>query len=133
MEPPNPAWLSYVVTSKARAHIRSFLKNQKLNESAKLGGRLLEQALKDLGTDPSQLTEKSRQVLLKSLKLLNWDQLLGEIGLGNRLAAVVARQLVPEAPKAEPGRSIVSSDCSSAGRRATRRRRSPSAAPRAWW
>ena len=100
---PNPAWLTYVVTSKARAHIRSFLKNQKLSESAKLGGRLLEQALKDLGADPSQLTEKSRQSLLKSLKLLNWDQLLGEIGLGNRLAAVVARQLVPEAPKAETG------------------------------
>jgi len=92
-----------VVTGKARSRIRHFLKTMHFQESAKLGERLLDQALKDLGADSSQLTEKSRQALLKSLKLLNWDQLLDEIGLGNRLAVVVARQLVPEAPKVEAG------------------------------
>src|SRR3990172_7025869 len=46
---PNPAWLTYVVTSKARAHIRNFLKNQKIEESAKLGERLLATALEDIG------------------------------------------------------------------------------------
>ena len=92
---PNPAWLTYVVTSKARAHIRSFLKNQKFDESSKLGGRLLKKAFEDIGVDLSQVTEESRQALLKTLKLKNWDDLLAEIGLGNRLAGVVARQLVP--------------------------------------
>jgi RelA/SpoT family (p)ppGpp synthetase len=92
---PSPAWLTYVITSKARAHIRNFLKNQKSGESAKLGGRLLGQALKDLGADPSLITEEARQTLLKSLKFATWDQLLAEIGLGNRLATVVARQLMP--------------------------------------
>ncbi|MHB8622102.1 MAG: RelA/SpoT family protein [Sulfuricaulis sp.] len=94
---PNPAWLNYVVTSKARAHIRSFLKNQKLDESTKLGGRLLEKAIKDIGADVLQVADSSRQTLLKTFKLGSWNDLLGEIGLGNRLAAVVARQLVPEA------------------------------------
>ncbi len=97
---PNPAWLNYVVTSKARAHIRSFLKNQKIDESSKLGGRLLRKAFEDIGADIAQVTEDSRQALLKTLKLKGWDDLLAEIGLGNRLAGVVARQLVPAAGQA---------------------------------
>lgn len=92
---PNPAWLNYVVTGKARAHIRSFLKNMKQGESIKLGGRLLENALEDIGTDLARVTGM-QQTLLKALKLNTWEDLLSEIGLGNRLAAVVARQLVPE-------------------------------------
>jgi RelA/SpoT family (p)ppGpp synthetase len=95
---PNPAWLNYVATSKARAHIRSFLKNQKQGESIKLGGRLLEKAAEEIGTNLAQTTEAQREELLKALKFNTWDALLSEIGLGNRLAAVVARQLVPEAP-----------------------------------
>jgi len=95
---PSPAWLNYVATSKARAHIRSFLKNQKQSESIKLGGRLLEKAAEEIGTNLSQTTQAQRDELLKTLKFNTWDALLGEIGLGNRLAAVVARQLVPEAP-----------------------------------
>ena len=95
---PSPAWLNYVATSKARAHIRSFLKNQKQGESIKLGGRLLEKAAEEIGTNLAQTTPAQREELLKTLKFNTWDALLSEIGLGNRLAAVVARQLVPEAP-----------------------------------
>ncbi|MHB8535054.1 MAG: RelA/SpoT family protein [Sulfuricaulis sp.] len=97
---PNPAWLTYVVTSKARAHIRSFLKNQKLDESSKLGGRLLKKAFEGIGTDVSQVPGENREALLKTLKLKSWDDLLAEIGLGNRLAGVVARQLMPAAAAA---------------------------------
>ena len=39
---PNPAWLNYVVTAKARSHIRHFLKTMQYEESAQLGERLLE-------------------------------------------------------------------------------------------
>ncbi|MCR4302505.1 MAG: bifunctional (p)ppGpp synthetase/guanosine-3',5'-bis(diphosphate) 3'-pyrophosphohydrolase [Sulfuricaulis sp.] len=101
---PNPAWLNYVVTSKARAHIRSFLKNQKVDESAKLGDRLLGTALEDLGADLEKVSEDSRKTLLKTLKLKTWYDLLGEIGLGNRLASVVARQLIPQTEKDEASR-----------------------------
>ncbi|MGE5241920.1 MAG: RelA/SpoT family protein [Bacteroidota bacterium] len=95
---PNPAWLTYVVTSKARANIRSFLKNQKYTESIGLGERLLEKALQDMGMELTEVGQDVRGQLLKSFKLKSWNDLLSEIGLGNRLAAVVARQLVPAAP-----------------------------------
>ncbi|HYA37619.1 MAG TPA: bifunctional (p)ppGpp synthetase/guanosine-3',5'-bis(diphosphate) 3'-pyrophosphohydrolase, partial [Candidatus Methylomirabilis sp.] len=95
---PNPAWLTYVVTSKARANIRSFLKNQKFTESIGLGERLLEKALQDMGLEISQVGHDAREQLLKSFKMKSWNDLLSEIGLGNRLAVVVARQLAPAAP-----------------------------------
>ncbi|OGI48420.1 MAG: bifunctional GTP diphosphokinase/guanosine-3',5'-bis(diphosphate) 3'-diphosphatase [Candidatus Muproteobacteria bacterium RIFCSPHIGHO2_02_FULL_60_13] len=103
---PNPAWLNYVVTGKARAHIRNFLKNQKVEESAKLGERLLATALEDIGADLQKLPEETRQALLKTLKLKTWNDLLGEIGLGNRLASMVARQLVPQIEKDEASRFL---------------------------
>ena len=103
---PSPAWLNYVVTSKARAHIRSFLKNQKVEESAKLGERLLATALEDIGADLQKLPEETRQALLKNLKLKTWNDLLGEIGLGNRLASVVARQLVPQTGEEDESRFL---------------------------
>ncbi len=92
---PNPAWLGYVVTSKARAHIRSYLKNQKQGEATKLGERLLGRALEDLGASLAQVEPAVRQTALAGLRLPSWEALLSEIGLGNRLAAVVARQLIP--------------------------------------
>ena len=97
---PNPGWLDYVVTGKARAHIRGFLKNQKFGEAAKLGRRLLERAFKDLGVEPGQITDAMGEALAANLKLGSWNALLAEIGLGNRLAAVVTRQLAPAAPGA---------------------------------
>ena len=103
---PSPAWLNYVVTSKARAHIRSYLKNQKVEESAKLGERLLATAIEDIGADLQKLPEATRQDLLKTLKLKTWDDLLGEIGLGNRLASVVARQLVPQVGEEDRSRFL---------------------------
>ncbi len=93
---PNPMWLDYVVTSKARAHIRSYLKNLRVGEAVKLGGRLLEKAIQTLGSDGSRVSESQRSALLRTLKLKDWNQLLSEIGLGNRQAIVVARQLIPE-------------------------------------
>jgi GTP diphosphokinase / guanosine-3',5'-bis(diphosphate) 3'-diphosphatase len=100
---PSPAWLDYVVTGKARANIRQFLKNQKFGEAMRLGKRLLEQSLEALDVDPKQITEAQRDTLANTLKVAGWNQLLNDIGLGNRLAAVVARQLVPNPPAKESG------------------------------
>jgi RelA/SpoT family (p)ppGpp synthetase len=98
---PTPAWLDYVVTAKARANIRSYLKSQKTGEAVVFGQRLLERALADLGQDYERITGVQREALLESLKSKGWNALLADIGLGNRLAAVVARQLVPGAPSDE--------------------------------
>jgi len=115
----------YVVTGKARANIRQFLKNQKFSEAVTLGKRLLERALKDLGVDAAQITDAQRDTLLASFRLSTWSQLLNDIALGNRLAAVVARQLVPAAQVEESGISLTRRfrDCSRAARR--RRPRHP--------
>jgi len=101
---PSPSWLNYVVTSKARAHIRGYLKNQRMDESAKLGDRLLKTAMEDIGVDIQSISPETRNTLLKNLKIKTWENLLTEIGLGNRLPSVVARQLVPQAPKTDESR-----------------------------
>jgi GTP diphosphokinase / guanosine-3',5'-bis(diphosphate) 3'-diphosphatase len=92
---PNPSWLDYVVTSKARAHIRQYLKNLKRDESVQLGGRLLDKALTELRIDPASLGEVQKAEILKNLRLKSWEDLLADLGLGNRLASVVALQLQP--------------------------------------
>ena len=92
---PSPSWLDYVVTSKARAHIRHFLKNLQRDESEKLGERLLENALNDIGVEITAVTKEQKARILNDLKLENWEDLLADIGLGNRLATVVALQLLP--------------------------------------
>ncbi|MDP2193050.1 MAG: bifunctional (p)ppGpp synthetase/guanosine-3',5'-bis(diphosphate) 3'-pyrophosphohydrolase, partial [Alphaproteobacteria bacterium] len=55
---PNPAWLNYVVTGKARSHLRHYLKSIKVTESAQLGERMLNIALRALHVEPSDITEK---------------------------------------------------------------------------
>jgi RelA/SpoT family (p)ppGpp synthetase len=92
---PSPSWLDYVITSRARAHIRQFLKNLQRDESVQLGERLIEKALADIGSDLARVGETQRAEILRNLKLRDWDDLLADIGLGNRLATVVAMQLQP--------------------------------------
>lgn len=91
---PSPAWLDYVVTSKARANIRSYLKNQRQDESIKLGERLLSKALIEAGSQLKKIKSKMKKELLAELRLERWQDLLSEIGLGNRQASIVVHQLL---------------------------------------
>jgi len=91
---PNPAWLNYVITGKARSHIRHFLKTMQYDESATLGERLLNQALRALGTDPAEITEAQWGKLLRENTGKSRLEVLADIGLGKRLNIVVARQLL---------------------------------------
>ncbi|MFC1666013.1 RelA/SpoT family protein, partial [Pseudomonadota bacterium] len=97
---PTPSWLKFAMTSKARAAIRSYLKKQQGKDSIRLGKRLLDRELKALGWSRRKIGPKQRSSLLESLKLESWDDLLVDIGLGNRLPNVVARQLVPSGGEA---------------------------------
>jgi len=94
---PNPSWLDHVVTGKARANIRNFLKQQQRGEAVSLGERMLDKALQSLGSSMAKLDKDRREQLVEELKFSSWQKLLGEIGLGNRQAALVARQLLPGA------------------------------------
>jgi len=90
---PNPAWLGYVSTSKARSQIRHFLKTVQSGESAKFGERLLNQALHILGIKPQNIGKAHWNKLLKSTGVKTRQEILADIGLGRRLNMVVARQL----------------------------------------
>ena len=91
---PNPNWLNFVVTAKARSAIRHFLKNQQHDESVDLGKRLLDQALGNLGTSYKQLKKSQIKRLLKETGASTFEFVLQQIGLGNRVPFAVANLMV---------------------------------------
>ncbi|AQZ94184.1 bifunctional GTP diphosphokinase/guanosine-3',5'-bis pyrophosphate 3'-pyrophosphohydrolase [Halopseudomonas phragmitis] len=91
---PNPAWLSFVITGKARGNIRHFLKHQRHSESIALGERLLDKVLASFDTCLADIPEPHVQQVLSDCGLELMEDLLADIGLGNRMAYVVARRLL---------------------------------------
>lgn len=90
---PNPVWLNFVVTSKARSNIRSYLKNLRRQEASDLGRRLLEKELQANRMALDEVTPVRMERLLAQLKLPSLERLLEEIGLGNRMPLLVTRYL----------------------------------------
>ena len=93
---PNPAWLNYVVTSKARSNIRTYLKNLQADEAMSQGRRLLERCLKGLGMRLDDVPEQSVQEALDEYGFDTIGGLLEDVGMGNRPPSLVVRRLVPE-------------------------------------
>jgi len=91
---PNPLWLNFVVTAKARSHIRHFVKTMHFQESVQLGERLLNQALASFKCGVADIAETQWSRFLKESSAKSRQHLLSDIGLGKRLSAVVARQLL---------------------------------------
>jgi RelA/SpoT family (p)ppGpp synthetase len=98
---PNPGWLQYVRTAKARSNIRHFLKTMQYEESAGLGERLLEQALKALKSSAAEIDEANWDRVMRDSGSRSREELLADIGLGKRLAAVIARRLLKGDAKEE--------------------------------
>jgi len=90
---PNPAWLGFVVTSKARGQIRHTLKTMHLDESAALGERLLNQALNSLGLKAADIEDTCWERLIKEMGFKSRKEIYADIGLGRSLNTVVARKL----------------------------------------
>jgi guanosine-3',5'-bis(diphosphate) 3'-pyrophosphohydrolase len=91
---PNPGWLQYVRTGKARSNIRHFLKTMQYEESAGLGERLLDQALRSLKSSLAEIEEPAWERVMRDGGARSREELLADIGLGKRLPAVVARRLL---------------------------------------
>jgi guanosine-3',5'-bis(diphosphate) 3'-pyrophosphohydrolase len=91
---PNPNWLAFVKTGKARAQIRHFLKTKQNEESAALGEHLLSQALHNLGHRIEELGTAAWQRFLRTFSGKSQREVLTDIGLGKRLPAIVARRLI---------------------------------------
>ena len=91
---PNPAWLSFVVTAKARSQIRHFLKNLQQSEAVALGKRLLNRELEPFSLTYQDISEVDMKYLLNENKNENKNELFEDMGLGNKMAPLIARQLV---------------------------------------
>lgn len=91
---PNPSWLNFVVTGKARSNIRGFLKSQQHAESIVLGERLLKQALLELASEYVAIPDETMKALLTDLHYKTVDDLLYAIGIGNQMPMVIAKRLV---------------------------------------
>ena len=119
---PNPAWLAYVKSSKARAQIRHFLKTQQHEESVALGERLLGQRLRGLGLRLGDIGSAVWLRFMRSFGAKSKKDVLTDIGLGKRHAAIVARRLAADqvaegggegstaVEKKSPGAIIISGD-----------------------
>lgn len=103
---PNPAWLSFVTTGKARSNIRHALKHQRQSEAIALGERLLEKVLVSFETSLEQIPEQRIQRVLRDYGMATLEDLLADIGLGNRMAYVTARRLLSNDAPAEVEASV---------------------------
>jgi guanosine-3',5'-bis(diphosphate) 3'-pyrophosphohydrolase len=92
---PNPSWSSFLVTAKARAAIRQYLKNLKKGDALELGRRLLGLALEEFSLNLKKIPAADMDAVVKELNLRDADELFEKIGLGERLAPLVARRLQP--------------------------------------
>jgi RelA/SpoT family (p)ppGpp synthetase len=91
---PNPHWVTFVTTAKARSAIRQYMKNMRSSESIDLGKRLLDRSLKDLKSSLRKVGKVRMKEALKELGLETDSQLFEQLGLGERLAPLTARFLV---------------------------------------
>lgn len=92
---PNPVWLKFVVTAKARSTIRHYLKNLKRDEAIALGKRMLNLELKNFSLSFNDISPRQLSTALKSFNLNDKNELLEDVGLGKRMAPLVARHLAP--------------------------------------
>ncbi|MFC7421636.1 RelA/SpoT family protein [Iodobacter arcticus] len=91
---PNPSWLTFVTTGKARSHIRHFLKSLRFEESVLLGDRLLAQGFASLNQPLQQVSDDVWERYLKENGEKSREVVKAELGLGKRLAMVVAKRLL---------------------------------------
>jgi len=93
---PDPAWLNFVATGKARTNIRHYLKHKRHDDAIALGRALLDNALASQGSSLGELSPEQLESVLQRTGHPTFDHVLEEIGLGNRLAFLTARKLLSD-------------------------------------
>jgi len=94
---PNPSWVNFVASAKARSAIRHYLKGLRRSEAIALGAKLLAQALGEFSLSLEDVSAEAQRAALGELGMKDLDELYEKIGLGERLAPLVARRLLPSA------------------------------------
>lgn len=92
---PNPNWLNFVITAKARAAIRHYLKNQRHTESVELGKRMLQRALSNQELQLDKLSDAQIQNVLETTSRESMEKLFEDIGLGQITAMAITNILSP--------------------------------------
>ena len=93
MAKPNPSWLNFVITGKARSQIRAFMKKAESSDLVILGYSILNKALKAFHIEPDSIKKKHWDKLLHDYHLKSKDEILIDIALGKRVNIMVAHQL----------------------------------------
>ncbi len=102
---PKPHWLEFVVTSKARTSIRHYLRHLQHEDAVAMGARMLERALDALGASLDSIPRERIESMLADNRVQRLEELLADLALGNRMPAVVAKQLARgEKGRSEPSR-----------------------------
>ncbi len=105
---PNPTWLTFVRSAKARTAIRNHMKNLRSTESVDLGKRLLDRSLKDIESSVRKVGKVRMGEALDELGLNNAEELYEQLGLGERLAPLTARYLVGASEEGETDEQVAS-------------------------
>jgi (p)ppGpp synthase/HD superfamily hydrolase len=92
---PNPAWLNFVTTAKARSNIRHYLKNLQNDEAVELGQRMLDKALHNISSSLAEVPGEQLDRVMNECGFKTREALYADIGLGNRMAMLMARRIVP--------------------------------------
>ena len=95
---PSAQWLNYARTGRARSEIRHYLRTVQYDEAVAFGERMLEQAVRELKQQMPANDDLIWEKLARSSGAKSREEILSDIGLGKRLAAVVARRLTPDHP-----------------------------------
>ena len=102
---PNPSWLDYAVTAKARSNIHHFLKYQTRDDSVALGRTLLDKGLSSFGSSLENLPEKKLRDFLAQQRYGSMDDMLVDVARGNRLPMFTAQQLLSSRDEGQPQQS----------------------------
>jgi RelA/SpoT family (p)ppGpp synthetase len=103
---PSPNWLNFAVTAKARTHIRAFLKGLHEDEAVQLGARLLDKALESHQLTLADIEPERVTYCVQDQYQTNLNELLREIGLGNRMATLVALCLTAKMGEVDGGGQV---------------------------
>jgi GTP diphosphokinase / guanosine-3',5'-bis(diphosphate) 3'-diphosphatase len=98
---PSPSWVNFVVSAKARSAIRHYLKGLRRSEAIALGAKLLGQSLAEFGLALEDVAPDVQHAALAELGMRDLDELYEKLGLGERLAPLLARRLLPGSPVAD--------------------------------
>ena len=93
---PDPNWLAFITTAKARNNLRNYLKKLTSAQTSALGKRLFNNALNTLGKKQRNISKKQIQLLLESLAFKNMDELYENIGLGDKNPLLIAQMMLGE-------------------------------------